>query len=133
MMSAFRVAGEIKQEQQEWGVYQWLSHPVSTGAKMLTVFQATLLPGKGHSFHKHPDQEELLYVVAGTVEQWLDRDKRTLGPGDGAFIPPGVVHASFNAGDGEARLLVIFGPCVGEVGFVPVDVSAEAPWNELRP
>ncbi len=59
----------------------WLSHPPSTGAKQLTVFEATLAPGKGHSYHKHPDQEEVLYVVSGEIEQWIDQEQRFLGPG----------------------------------------------------
>ena len=41
------------------------------------------------------------------------------------------VHASFNVGDGEAKILAIFGPAVGD-GFETVDVSAEAPWNAMR-
>jgi Cupin domain len=40
----------------------------------------------------------VILVVTGEVEQWVDRDKRILRPGDCAFIPAGVVHASFNTG-----------------------------------
>ena len=92
----------------------------------------TLAPGKGHNFHKHPDQEEVLLIVAGSVEQWVEQEKRILGPGDSAFVPKGVVHASFNAGEGEARIAAILGPCVGDVGYVSVEMGAEAPWNTLR-
>ena len=69
------------------------------------MIDVTLSPGKGHDFHKHPDQEEVILCVAGSVEQWVDREKRILGPGDSAFIPAGVVHASFNVGEsgGEGR------------------------------
>ena len=74
----------------------------------------------------------MILVVAGQVEQWIDREKRLLGPGDSAFIPAGMVHASFNAGDGEAKLAAILGPCVGEIGYVSVEVGDEAPWNTLR-
>ena len=56
----------------------------------------------------------MLLIVAGTVEQWVDREKRILGPGDSAFVPTGVVHASFNVGDGEAQIVAILGPCVGD-------------------
>jgi len=52
--------------------------------------------------------------------------------GDAVFIPANEIHASFNIGEGDAKLVVIFGPCVGEGGFVPVDVSNEPPWNGLR-
>jgi quercetin dioxygenase-like cupin family protein len=74
----------------------------------------------------------VIVVVSGTVEQWLDREKRLLGPGDSVFIPAGTVHASFNAGDNEAKLAAILGPCVGELGYVSVEVGDEAPWNTLR-
>ena len=73
----------------------------------------TLAPGQAHAFHRHPAQEEVIYVLSGTVEQWVDRDMRVLGPGDACFIPAGMVHASFHAGDGDARILAIFGPSVG--------------------
>src|SRR4051812_17172443 len=117
MPSKFRIADEIEPQDQEWGSFRWISHPPSTDAKQLTVFQAMLAPGKGHNFHKHRDQEEVLYVVSGKIEQWLDRQRRILGPGDSAFIPAGAVHASFNIGDDDAKLVVIFSPCVGEFGF----------------
>ena len=92
----------------------------------------TLLPGKGHNFHRHPDQEEVIVVLAGKVEQWIDRDKRVLTAGDAAFIPADMVHASFNVGDSEAKLLAILGPCVGPIGYELVDVAGDPPWNALR-
>jgi quercetin dioxygenase-like cupin family protein len=90
-----------------------------------------LAPGQAHSFHKHPSQEEVMYVVSGNVEQWIDREKRVLGAGDAAFIPAGMVHATFNTGKTEAHLLVVFSPCVGD-GFEVIDVSSDAPWKGLR-
>lgn len=44
---------------------RWVSHPASTGAKLTTVIEATIRPGQGHSFHRHPDQEEVVYIIAG--------------------------------------------------------------------
>jgi quercetin dioxygenase-like cupin family protein len=132
MASKFRIAGEIAPDKYDWGIGRWVSHPASTGTKQLTVLNATLAPGKGHSFHKHPDQEEVMYVVAGKVEQWVDREMRILGSGDAAFIPAGMVHASFNVGEGDAKLFVIFSPCVGDIGYETVDVAGEAPWKGLR-
>ena len=55
-----------------------------------------------------------------------------LGPGDSAFIPAGVVHASFNVGEREAKIVAILGPCVGPSGYELVDVAGEAPWKDLR-
>jgi quercetin dioxygenase-like cupin family protein len=98
MTRNFRIASEIKPDPASWGASRPVSSPASTGTKLITVVEAIILPGKGHSFHKHPDQEEVIYVVAGKVEQWIEREKRILGVGDAVFIPTGMVHASFNIG-----------------------------------
>lgn len=132
MGGKFVMAKETEPEVLEWGELRWLSHPPSTAASHLTVIHVTLEPGKGHDFHKHPDQEEVLHVVAGTVEQWVDREKRILGPGDSAFVPADMVHASFNAGSDNATIIAILGPCVGDGGYELVDMAGEAPWNTLR-
>lgn len=132
MIAQFRMANEIPKDDVDWVTRRWVSHPASTGAKQLTVVDATLATGQSHGFHKHPDQEEVIVVIAGQVEQWIGKEMRILGFGDGAFVPPGTVHASFNVGQGAAKLLAIFGPCVGE-GFSTIEVAGEAPWKDLRP
>jgi quercetin dioxygenase-like cupin family protein len=132
MFGKFVIAKEIELTVDDFGTSRRLSDPPNTGAKQLTVIDVNFDPGKGHNFHKHPDQEEVVLVVAGKVEQWVDREKRILGPGDSAFIPADVVHASFNAGDQPAEILAILGPCVGPVGYELVDVANDAPWNTLR-
>ena len=132
MPGKFVIRKEVAPEVLDWGELRWLSNPPSTGAGQLTVIDVSLAPGKGHNFHKHPDQEEVLLIVAGSVEQWIGAEKRILGPGDSAFVPRDVVHASFNAGEGEARIAAILGPCVGDVGYVSVEMADEAPWNTLR-
>jgi quercetin dioxygenase-like cupin family protein len=40
----------------------------------------------------------VIYVLAGELEPWIEREKRVLGPGDAAFIPADTVHALFNIG-----------------------------------
>ena len=127
------IAKDVEPEKLDWGLLRWLSHPPSTGANQLTVIEVTLAPGKGHDFHRHPDQEEVLYVISGTVEQWVGQEKRIIGPGDTAFLPADMVHASFNAGKTDAKIIAILGPCIGDGGYELVDVSGEAPWKDLRP
>ena len=132
MQRRFTIASETTPEILDWGRLRWLCNPPSTGAKDLTVIDVTLSPGKGHNFHKHPDQEEVILCVAGSVEQWVDREKRILGPGDSAFIPADVVHASFNIGSAEAKVVAILGPCKGDIGYEVVEMGAEAPWKSMR-
>jgi quercetin dioxygenase-like cupin family protein len=133
MRGRFVVQGEAPApDRMEWGTVSWICNPVTTGAATLTVNDVTIDPGQGHDFHKHPDQDEVIIVVEGEIEQWLERESRRLRPGDAVVIPAAAVHASFNVGDGVARITVILGPCAGPVGYEIVDVSAEEPWRSLR-
>ena len=132
MIGKFTMAGETPMSDLGWGSVGMICGPAVTGAKQVAVVEAHFPVRKGHAFHTHPHQEEVIIVTAGRLEQWIDREKRLLGPGDAAYIPAGVVHASFNVGAVEARLLAILGPCVGENGVLTVDVADEAPWNAIQ-
>ena len=132
MSGKFISAAEAEREQLDWGGLAWLSRPQTTDAKDLVVIEVSLSPGGGHDFHKHPEQEEVIYVIDGTVEQWLRDEKRMLSSGDSIFIPADTVHASFNTSSASAKLLAILGPCVGDEGYQLIDVADTAPWNTLR-
>jgi quercetin dioxygenase-like cupin family protein len=132
MLGKFIPAAKAEREQLDWGGLAWLSRPQTTGAKDLVVIEVNLAPGGGHNFHKHPEQEEVIYVIEGTVEQWLRQEKQMLSAGDSVFIPADTVHASFNTSSRNAKLLAILGPCVGDEGYQLVDVSGDAPWKALR-
>ena len=110
----------------------WHSRPATTAAEQLVVIEVKLDPGGGHDFHRHPNQEEVIYVLDGEIEQWVDRRRRTLRAGDSAFIPAAMVHASFNVSGTPARLLAILAPCIGEEGYELDEVYDQSPWSELR-
>jgi quercetin dioxygenase-like cupin family protein len=132
MTGKFVPSSEAEREQLDWGVLGWLSRPADTGTKHLVVIEVELMPGFGHNFHKHPDQEEVIYVIDGQVEQWLEKQSRVLQNGDSIFIGADVVHASFNVSDKPAKLLAILGPCMGEGGYELVEVFDQEPWSSLR-
>jgi len=132
MSGKFIPAAQAEREKLDWGTLAWLSRPTTTEAEQLVVIEVNLSPGYGHNFHKHPEQEEVIYVIEGSIEQWLRQEKRMLNPGDSVFIPADTVHASFNVSSRPAKLLAILGPCVGPGGYQLVDVSGDAPWNALR-
>ena len=132
MSGKFVPGSEACREEFDWGTFHWISRPAETGAKHLVVTSVDILPGKGHNFHKHPDQEEVIYVVEGACEQWLEEETRTLGPGDAIFIPRNTVHASFNTTDKILKAVAILSPAVGAEGYAIEDVSGEAPWSTLR-
>ena len=133
MSGKFVRAAEAVRQQLDWGSLGWCSRPADTEAEKLVVIEVTLTPGGGHAFHKHPQQEEVIYVVDGEVEQWREQEKQMLGPGDSVFLPGGTVHASFNVSDRDAKLLAILAPAVGDDdGYEVEEVADQPPWNALR-
>ncbi|MCC7010282.1 MAG: cupin domain-containing protein [Acidobacteria bacterium] len=132
MTGRFLTNADVVRDVLDWGSLGWVSRPAATGAKALTVLDVDLTPGFGHNFHRHPDQEEVIFVVDGEIEQWLEREMRVLRKGDAVFIGKNVVHASFNVSGRPARVLAILGPAVTEAGYVAVEVGNEEPWRTLR-
>jgi len=132
MNGKFIAYEDVEREELDWGTIGWLSRPESTRAKDIVAMEVSLSPGYGHDFHKHPEQEEVIYVIEGNVEQWLEDKKQTLNAGDSVFIPADIVHASFNVSTQAAKLFVTLSPCKGAEGYQLIDVYDEAPWNTLR-
>lgn len=131
MAGAFKPAAALERQQHDWGVFAQVSGP-RDGLAGIVAIEATFLAGKCHDFHLHPGQEEVIYVIEGTIEQWVERDRRVLEPGDSVVIPASAVHASFNDGTQAARILAILSPAVGDEGYGVEDVSGDEPWASLR-
>ena len=100
----------------DWGTLTTISSP-QENAKNLMVLEVIFHPGMGHSFHRHPRQEEVIYVLEGKITQWIGVNKQDLVPGDSVVIAADEVHASFNNTSENARILAILGPCIGEDGY----------------
>ena len=75
-MGSFNKSESLAWDKMEWGTQSTVSSPLAVSAKDLMVFDVIIYPGKGHSFHRHPHQEEVIYVLEGEVEQWIDGDKQ---------------------------------------------------------
>lgn len=131
MAGAFKPGASLTRDQHDWGVFAQVSGP-RDGLQGIVAIEATFLPGKCHDFHRHPGQEEVIYVVEGTIEQWLEQEKSTLSAGDSVVIPASAVHATFNDGDAAAKILAILSPSVGDDGYGVEDMAAEEPWASLR-
>jgi quercetin dioxygenase-like cupin family protein len=65
-------------------------------------------PGVVAPRHSHPG-EEVVYVIEGVLRYRLDgRPPITLEPGQSLLIPPGVIHAVDNVGQGKAAELATY-------------------------
>ncbi|MCH8830163.1 MAG: cupin domain-containing protein [Planctomycetes bacterium] len=128
----FVTESEMEVEQLPWGPHDWLSRPGLTAAEHLLLVRVHIPPGKAHKFHRHPQMEEIIYVLSGRAEQWVDREKQYLTTGQSAHIPMDVVHGTYNASDETLHVLAILSPAK-ITGPPLIDMSGEEPWKSLRP
>ena len=98
----------------------------------LCVMDVTLKPGGGHPFHRRPEQEEVIWVREGRIQQGLEDARQELGPGEAVYVPRDAVRASFTVGGAEARISIILTPTAGDDGYSVIDVFQEEPWASLR-
>ncbi|MCA9409833.1 MAG: cupin domain-containing protein [Candidatus Omnitrophica bacterium] len=126
------VTGEnMEVEELPWGPHEWLSRPGLVEADELLLVRVRMPAGKAHQFHRHPEMEEIIYVVSGKAEQWVQKESRVLGPGEIAHIPKDIVHGTYNPFDEELVFLAILSPAKIE-GPPLIDVYEEEPWRHLK-
>lgn len=131
-LSHFVTADRVQVEVLPWGPHHWLCRPGIVDNQRLALVRVHMPPGTGHAFHRHPTLEEIIYVVEGRAEQWVDQTRQVLEAGEMAHIPVNMVHGTYNPFDQPMVFLAILSP--GQLdGPPPVDVSREEPWCSLRP
>lgn len=80
------------------------------GLQRLGVHHEILPPGRRTSWpHAERDEEELVYVLEGTPDAWIDGQLYRLAPGDCVGFPAGtgISHTFLNNTEGDVRLLVV--------------------------
>lgn len=118
-------------ETLERGVHHWFSRPDITKSENLIVTRVDVEPGGGHPFHLHPTMDEVIYILSGKAEQWIEKEAQVLGAGEAVYIPKKVVHATFNEGDETLSFLAILSPAADLEGSM-VYVHEEEPWKSLK-
>jgi len=84
-----------------------------------------------HNFHRHPEMSEILYILKGTAEQWVEGKKQILKQNDSVYIDANLVHAIFNAGNEELEFVAILAPSSGwEAGTI--DEYENLPYARYR-
>ena len=96
---------------------RYLMDGTVTGAG-IGMFELTVQPGaRVPPAHSHSGNEEIVYVLEGTLRYTVDDEMRDLRPGDRMYTPRGSVHAFSNPHDKPARALIILTPDIGAQYF----------------
>jgi quercetin dioxygenase-like cupin family protein len=99
---------------------RWLVTKETVGATA-TVFGVTIFPpGAKHDIHRHPNAEEVEYLVSGSGTAYVDDDVISLGPGEVVFVPRNSYHGFENSSEAEVVMAWCYAGAASleDAGFV---------------
>jgi quercetin dioxygenase-like cupin family protein len=93
------------QPAEEWrpGVRTRMLASAANGSSQLCVFEQWCDPGHGAPTHLHA-VEEILHVLDGTAEVWMDAERVTLTNGQLVLVAAGRKHGFSNIGTGALHI-----------------------------
>jgi quercetin dioxygenase-like cupin family protein len=102
----------IREEQREyvpveWGRTKTLFGPENAGTKYLKINITEYAPGTAHKLHRHPDQEEVIYILDGEGITRTDTGDQPVRAGSFVFVPAGTDHATLNVLKGKPMMAII--------------------------
>jgi mannose-6-phosphate isomerase-like protein (cupin superfamily) len=107
---------EMPLEQWRPGVETRMLVSASNGARQLCIFEQWIAPETGAPTHAHP-VEEVLTVVEGEAEIWLDEKRTNLSAGQSFIVPPGRSHGFRNPGTATLHIHAVLASPAFEASF----------------
>jgi quercetin dioxygenase-like cupin family protein len=80
----------------------------NTGTRRVILLTSELPPGKVHLLHRHPNAEQIMYVLEGSCLALSEDEPVRLNEGDAVYIVQGEWHGVRNDTDRSAVTLVIY-------------------------
>ena len=110
---AIRIASlrEIPAQQLPGRELQWLVTPETIGAEKISMAIMDCPPGSTvRPLHSHRDIEEILFILEGEGEAWVDGEVASFKQGDAVLFPVNSKHMVRNTGTSSLRTCSIFSP-----------------------
>lgn len=85
-----------------------------------------LEPRGGQVPWHNQEQEEIYFIVEGSGEMCLGKERRTISEGQAVYIPPGEYHQLTNTGDEPMVMMYCYGPA-GDVDHWKQELAGTLP------
>jgi mannose-6-phosphate isomerase-like protein (cupin superfamily) len=95
-------------------------------ATHFSLGNVTLDPDGGQVPWHNQEQEEIYFIVEGTGEMCLGKERQTLTSGQTVYIPPRVFHQLTNIGKTPLRMIYCYGPA-GDVAHWRQELDGTLP------
>ena len=114
-----------RQPKDVWrpGVLTRMMVSAVTGTSQIVLFQQWCDPGLGAPTHLHA-VEEILTVLAGEAEVWIETERTMLQAGQSVVIPAGRKHGFYNSGTTTLNVQAILASPIFEAAY---DDARETP------
>jgi len=89
---------------------RYLARGAETGGRVALIEHPIQPRALASPIHTHRDEDEISYVVGGTIGVQIGDQVLTAGPGSLVFKPRGIPHAFWNASDAVATVLEVITP-----------------------
>ncbi len=110
MENKSRKKDALRAEKQsfDWGTIRWLHDPESLQESNMMTAHVTFFPHKVQGKHLHTGDEQMLYILSGEGEQWIDQQCFKLKQGSFHHIPPYAEHDIVNTGDTVLEMMIVY-------------------------
>lgn len=110
-MKTVHISGSKSIEQpgshRSWGSQVWLATRALTGSS-LSLTRMIVTKGHAGEAHRHPNADEVIYLVKGKVDVHAGDEVFSLDATDALAIPGGVPHQIQNSGMEDAELIICY-------------------------
>jgi mannose-6-phosphate isomerase-like protein (cupin superfamily) len=107
-----------KAPREQWrsGVQTMMRASAINGSAQLCIFEQWCDPGHGAPTHVHAS-EEVLHVLKGSADVWIDDSHLTLTDGQSTIVPAGRRHGFSNSGGGVLHIMSTLASPVFEAAY----------------
>ncbi len=92
---------------------KWLFHPEDGKSEQFSMNVIRIEPGETvKPAHAHPNEEELIYIISGQGEVYVDGEIESIQAGHAVKFPAGAVHMVRNTSEEVMKIVCFFTPPV---------------------
>lgn len=105
---------EVEEKRIPGRFIRWIADEASLQPRYLSSCVIRVMPGETvQPAHSHPEGEELIYIVSGHGEAWVEGEIRPMKTGTAVLFEQAQVHMIRNTGEEEMKVACFFAPPTG--------------------
>lgn len=99
---------KVKKQEFSWGWIRWVMNSKLDPDAEMTFGIVQVKAAQANPPHVHPNCEEHLYVLSGSCEHWIGKQKVVLKTGDVIRIPRGVPHKARTFDQEAMKAIIVY-------------------------